>query len=75
MAIIADHLFVCAVERVVGLQIMNKGRFGPVRIIVAIAAFLAVVGVVIVIFQVAGNTDRLDLVSVWVVRVAVITLQ
>ena len=41
----------------------------------AIAAFLAVVSIVIVIFQVAGNTDRLDLVSIGVVGVAVITLQ
>ena len=36
--------------------------------------FLAVVSIVIIIFQVAGNTDRLDLVSIGVVGVAVITL-
>ena len=41
----------------------------------AVAAFLTVVSFVIVVFQMAGNTDRLDLVSVRVVGVAVTTLQ
>ena len=30
MTLFADHLFVCAVECVVSLQIVNEGRFGPV---------------------------------------------